>query len=947
LDAGADDYLVKPFSARELMARVGSHLAMAKVRREAAELERRLRAEAEHERHRLHELFMQAPAAIGFVSGPEHRFTFVNLDYLKVSGRQKIEDFVGRTVREALPEFEGQGILELLDGVYRTGVPYVATARKLTLNRGPNGEPEETYFDFAYQPLRDSLDRVEGILLHGVEVTQQVRTRQELEKREQQFREMIDALPAAIYTTDAEGRLTHFNPAAIDFSGRVPEIGTDQWCVSWKLYYPDGQPMPHDECPMAIALKEGRIIKGAEAIAERPDGTRRWFTPFPTPLRDHQGKIVGGINMLLDITERKDAERATSLLAAIVDSSEDAIISKNLDGTITSWNKGAERLFGYTVPEAVGRHITLIVPPERHGEEEDILARLARGERVDHFETVRKHKDGSTLDVSLTISTLHDFSGRVVGASNIARDISERKRIERALRESEERFRAIVETTPECVKLVAEDGTLLHMNPPGLQMIGADSSDEVVGKSVYDLIAPEHRGIFQDFNARVCRGEKASLQFDIIGLRGKRRHMESHAAPLRHPDGTVTHLSITSDISQRKQAENALRESEQRFRALVNATSYVVYRMSPDWSEMRQLEGNGFFSDTGRPTKDWLEEYIHPDDRALVLQGIREALRTKSMFHLEHRVRRTDGSLGWTYSRAVPLLDSNGDIIEWFGSASDVTGRKEAEEKYRKLAETLDAEVRARTRDLEARNAEILRQSDQVRELSWRLLRTQDEERRHIARELHDSAGQTLTVLGMNLAQLCQKTGRTAPELATEAEAIQEMVQQLHREIRTTSYLLHPPLLDENGLYSALSWYTQGLVERTRLEIKLDMSRDFGRLPRDIELVVFRLVQECLTNIHRHSGSKTANIRIASEDELIIVEIQDCGQGMSAKRLAEIQSGGSGVGIRGMRERLTQFKGEMKIESNNRGTRIFVTIPVPKGPISNDESQPESLEAAI
>ena len=227
------------------------------------------------------------------------------------------------------------------------------------------------------------------------------------------------------------------------------------------------------------------------------------------------------------------------------------------------------------------------------------------------------------------------------------------------------------------------------------------------------------------------------------------------------------------------------------------------------------------------------------------------------------------------------------------------------------------------------------------------MLRSQDEERRHIARELHDSAGQTLTVLGMNLAQFVQKTGRAAPEVAGEAETIQEMVQQLHRDIRTTSYLLHPPLLDESGLYSALSWYTQGLVERSGLQIKLHMSEDFGRLPGDMELVIFRLIQECLTNIHRHSGSKTASIRIARDAGQVTVEVRDQGAGMSPERLAHIQSGGSGVGIRGMRERLRQFKGELKIESDSGGTRISVTIPVPKNSIGQDESSSESLQAAI
>ena len=624
-----------------------------------------------------------------------------------------------------------------------------------------------------------------------------------------------------------------------------------------------------------------------------------------------------------DVTERKHAERTTSLLAAIVDSSDDAIVSKKLDGTITSWNQSAERLFGYKAEEAVGQNITLIVPWERRSEEEDILRRLARGEQVEHFETVRRRKDGTYLDVSLTISPIRDTAGRVIGASKIARDVTERKRIQEALQESEERFRAIVETTPECVKLISANGTLLHMNRPGLEMVGARSADEVVGQSVYDLIAPEDRDRFKAFNESICRGEQGSLQFDIVGLEGKRRHMETHAAPLRNPDETLVHLAITSDISQRKLAEELLRTSEERFRALVTASSDVVYRMSPDWSEMRELDGRGFMADTGKPRKDWLNEYIHPDDQQIVLRTIRKAVQTKSTFELEHRVRRTDGTLGWTNSRAVPLLNVNGEIFEWFGAASDVTARKEAEESFRKLAQTLDAEVRARTRELEE-------QSNQVRDLSWRLLTNQDEERRHIARELHDSAGQTLTVLGISLGQLLQKTGRIAPGLATEAEQIQETVQQLHREIRTTSYLLHPPLLDDSGLSSAIRWYLDGLQERSGLEVRLNITKDFGRLPREMELVIFRLVQECLTNIHRHSESKTASILIARDVDQITLDIRDQGKGMSSERLAEIQSGRSGVGIGGMRERLRQFEGIMNIESDSSGTRVLATIPLPK-----------------
>jgi PAS domain S-box-containing protein len=383
--------------------------------------------------------------------------------------------------------------------------------------------------------------------------------------RNKAFREIVETLPVAIYATDAEGRLTYFNDAAKKLSGRTPELGTDKWCVTWKLFLPDGTPQPHDQCPMALALKGLSLPNGIECVAERPDGTRFWFAPYPAVLRDGEGRIVGGVNVLVDITdrknaeieareqlrtiieatpecvkivardgtllfmnapglemvgaasaeaiagmkvcdliapedrerfrefnericrgekgsmefnmvslqgvrrnmeshaaplqyvdgstvqlaiahdisERKQAERAGLRLSAIVDSSDDAIISKDLNGIITSWNKSAERLFGYTAAEAVGQPITMLIPSDRLGEEPNILSRLRRGERVDHFETVRRRKDGMLLDISLTISPVRDERGTIVGASKIARDISERKLAEQERRDLEESERAL------------------------------------------------------------------------------------------------------------------------------------------------------------------------------------------------------------------------------------------------------------------------------------------------------------------------------------------------------------------------------------------------------------------------------------------------------------------------------------------------------------------------
>jgi PAS domain S-box-containing protein len=257
----------------------------------------------------------------------------------------------------------------------------------------------------------------------------------------------------------------------------------------------------------------------------------------------------------------------------------------------------------------------------------------------------------------------------------------------------------------------------------------------------------------------------------------------------------------------------------------------------------------------------------------------------------------------------------------------DATDRTRYEGDLLLARKELEAEVKRRTAELEAEVLERKRAEEDLRELTSKLLTLRDDERRLLARELHDSVGQMLAALTMNLALIQAESGALTPRATAAVSENARWITEISSEIRTISHLLHPPLLDEVGLTSALTWYVDGLAERAGMKINLEISSDLGRLPAERELAIFRVVQECLTNVHRHSGSKTAAVRVLSAAENIRVEVADQGKGISAERLDELRSAGSGVGLRGMRERARQFGGNLDIISNLRGTLIIVTFP--------------------
>ncbi len=521
------------------------------------------------------------------------------------------------------------------------------------------------------------------------DLSESKRMREALRTTEKRYRQLVQSLPAAVYTCDADGHIQLYNGAAVDLWGLAPEVGRTRWTGALRMFRPNGEELPADQCPMAVALRDGRAIEGEEVIIERPDGSRRLVLTHPEPQFDGVGRVTGAVNMLLDITDRKQAELAQSRLAAIVASSDDAIVSKTLEGRIVSWNAGAERIFGYTEDEAVGQSIEMLIPLERRSEETEIISRLRRGERLEHFETVRVRKDGRPIHVSLTVSPVLDSAGHVIGASKIARDVTERKRSDEALRESDERFARFMQHLPGLAWIKDAEGRYLYANDAAVRAFGRTSAD-FYGKRDADLFSPEIAAQFQANDRAALAAETGIETVETLRHGDGVHHSLVSKFPIPGPDGVPAMIGgMAIDITERLEAERALRDSEERFRAVMTNAPVAVF--------IKDLEGrytlvNPLAAETlGRPRgaegltdHDMLSkeaaDHIREVDLAVIASG-----RPSEQEEIVERA----GYRREFLSVKFPLRDGEGRVVGVCGVAVDVTDRKRAQAALRESDQRL------------------------------------------------------------------------------------------------------------------------------------------------------------------------------------------------------------------------------------------------------------------
>lgn len=710
--------------------------------------------------------------------------------------------------------------------------------------------------------------------------------------------------------------------------------------------------------------------------------------------------------------------------AALIDLSQDSILVQTIDGKNLLWNQGAEQMYGWTKAEALGMDANELLETDFSPPLSEIMEKI---EKTGHWEgeLQKKRRDGQALIVASRWALGRDSDGRPEKILVIDTDITEQRHAESAMRESEDRYRDLVEHSHDLICTHDLQGRLLSVNEQPAKILGY-SREELIKKQMKDFLLPEGHGSFDEYLANIPKTKEAKGSMVVVTKNGERRIWEYHNS-LR-TDGVTTPVvrGIAHDVTERWVAEKALRQSEEKFRLMAENIDEIFWLLDP--KTLGAMYVSPAFEhicerplDSLRTNPTSYREIIHPEDVPRVL-GQLALLEKTNEFHEQFRILCPSG-MKWVEVWGFTAKDSSGKVSALVGTAQDISERKRAEEALRGSEELLRAAfehvaVGFSARDLQGRflkvneaycritgysEQELLntkcqtlvypedlstslervrplfegkarstvyekryvtkpghivwvqnsisalldgdgrvsgfvsltediterkRAQEGLQELSGRLLQLQDDERRKIARDLHDATGQDLVALSSTLGHLQASIPSNKRRLRKSIGQCQGLADRCIREIRTLSYVLHPPMLDEAGLEDAIRHYVSGFEERTGIEVRLEISHHFGRLPREEEMALFRVMQESLVNIQRHSGSFSAVIRLDRAPQGILLQTSDCGRGIQGNSQGPLKKAflAGGVGIQSMRERMKQVGGQLEIESGSSGTTVRAMV---------------------
>lgn len=643
---------------------------------------------------------------------------------------------------------------------------------------------------------------------------------------------------------------------------------------------------------------QGKVVRYERTFSYPEVGERHLMISY-FPVESANGTIDRAACILRDVTEHKQVEQTAFRHTAILGSSDDAIIATDLSGTVTDWNKGAERLFNYLASDAIGKNISFLSTPDRAQDAQGILKKVRHGEAVRHHETVRRRKDGTPVDISLTVSPILDAASRVVGASGVAHDITERKRAEEALQQREmelteaQRLAGVgswqweprtdtVTWSKELYRLMGIDPTLPAPSYQEHALLFAPESWERLQRAVQRAM---QTGASYELDLQVVRPESIA-KWEIA--RGE---------PVRDKSGQIIGLRGTvQDITERKQAEEALRESEDKHRLLLNSTAEAIYGID---LEHRCTFCNPAFL------------------RALGYERIDEVLG-KNMHDLIHHTR-ADGALfpaeECRVHRVLTTGEGDHSVDEVLWRANGTSFPAEYWSYPQRRGQELVGAVVTFIDITQRKLAE-----GTLANVNRRLIEAQERERTRIGRELHDDINQRLAMLALELEQMQSNPS----EVQTRLPELRKQTAELSNDVQALSHELHSSKLEYLGVVPGIkSWCKEfGEHQKMQIDFKSDVS---SVVPFEIGICLFRVLQESLHNAAKHSAVKRIEVRLQEVPNEIHLIVTDLGRGFDV----EVALQGQGLGLTSMRERVRLVNGSIEIQSKPMGgTTIQIKVPL-------------------
>lgn len=771
-------------------------------------------------------------------------------------------------------------------------------------------------------PLRDRQGNILRWLHLLIDVDDRKQAEAALRESERKARSVVDGIPGLVAILTPDGKTDVVNQQMAEYHGLTP-AELKKWATN-RTIHDDDLPRVTEIFNNAIATSTPYEI---EYRLRRFDGAYRWFHSRGVPLRDPSGGITCWYALQTDIDDRKRAEQALAAsernLRLTIDTIPALAWAARPDGTAEFLNQhyldytglGAEaaQVWGWT---------TVVHPDDIAGLAATWQAIMASGSPGETEARLRRH-DGEYRWFLFRANPLRDEHGNIVKWFGVNTDIEDRKR-------SEDSFRAIVETTPECVKVVARDGTVLRTNAAGAVMAGAPSVDAVIGQRFFDFVAPEHQKKYHEFHKRICAGEKGFLEFDLINALGVRRHMETHAAPLRGSDGSMVQLGVTRDMTARKQAEDALRRSEaflaegQHLVGMGNL-SWSITSGEIIWSE--QLYRIFEFEPGSVVTLDRITERVHPEDMPLMADMVRRAGRGESDFEYQHRIVLPDGSVKHLHLIAHRARD-HADQIEYIGAVLDITQRRLADGALEKLRSELSQVTRIMS--LGALTASIAHEVNQP------------------LAGIVTNAGTCLRMLAANPPNV-EGAQETARRTIRDGKRAADVIARLRTLFSKREVAVEP--VDLNDAAREVIALLSADLQRSRTMLRTDLADDLPPVVGDrvqLQQVIMNLLRNAADAMSAVDDRRRLLLVRTELDEggQVRLSVCDAGVGLGSEgpeRLFQAfyttKSDGMGIGLSVSRSIIERHNGRLWAEANDGpGATFSFSIPCCSADVVADAS---------